>query len=144
MSFLWEEYAADPGDKGVTIEIEHKGKKTPFRVKRVLTIDERQAANEAGVEIGLDKNGKPVIKKQDQAAFTKEIVRVGLKWWPFEYGPGKPVPITPQHIAELDGELLTKIANAILGIGEQDQSDLDFFEKKSGEVLSLEEHRNQN
>lgn len=129
--FLWEEFSADEKDRGIEVKIEYHNKMLPFRVKRALTIDERQRANDAAIKIELDKSGKPRITKQDQAAFTKEIVLVGLKFWPFEYHAGKPVPINRETVSVLDGGLLDQIASHILGIAEVDKAELDPFERKS-------------
>lgn len=131
MSFSWEKYSSNSGDKGISIEIEWQGEMLPFRIKRVLTIDERQRANQAGVVIGIGKDGQPRIEKQDQAAFTKQIVLAGLKYWPFEYGEGRPVPITMKNIEALDGGLLDAIAQRILGIVQVNKEDYDPFESQS-------------
>jgi hypothetical protein len=138
-AFLWEDYSADPSDRGVSIQIEHHGKDLPFRIRRSLTIDERQRANEAAIEIQIDKNGLPIITKQDQAAYTKEIVLIGLKHWPFEYSPGKPVPLTRANILKLDGSLLDKLAAAILGATEVKAEQYDPFGSPSVAALSTEE-----
>ncbi len=132
--FLWDKYSADEKDRGIEIEIEYHGELLPFRIKRALTIDERQRANDAAIKIELDKSGKPRITRQDQAAFTKEIVLVGLKFWPFEYTPGKPVPINRETVSKLDGGLLDQIASHILGIAEVDKEAFDPFERKLEEV----------
>jgi len=133
-SFLWDEFSSDPGDRGVEVIIEWKGKLLPFRIKRALTLDERQRANQAAIEIGLSDEGKPVIVKQDQAAYTKEIVLIGLKFWPFEYSPGKPVPINLKNISILDGGILDKLASHILGLVEVKKVELDPFAPKSDEA----------
>jgi hypothetical protein len=130
-SFLWEEYAAEENDRGVEVLIPHHGEMLPFRIKRVLTIDERQRANEAGVELEIDSKGRPRLKRQNQAAFTKEVVLIGLKAWPFEYEPGKSVPITAKTVARLEASLLDEIASRILGIVEVNKEDLDPFGMKS-------------
>jgi hypothetical protein len=133
-SFLWEEYAAEENDRGVEVLIPWHGQQLPFRIKRVLTIDERQRANEAGVELEIDSKGRPKLKRQNQAAFTKEVVLIGMKAWPFEYEPGKSVPINAKTVAKLDAGLLDEIASRILGIVEVNKADLDPFEMKSDEA----------
>lgn len=133
-SFLWENYSTDPSDKGVEVYIEHRGDIIPFRVRRSLTIDERQKANSAAIEVKLDKDGHPTLARQDQSAYTKQIVLLGLKYWPFEFEPGKPVPITMKNIERLDGGLLDKIAAHILGAVEVDKGKFDPFVQKSEEA----------
>lgn len=130
-TFLWEDYASEEGDKGVEIQLLHKGQLLPFRVKRHLTIDEKQRATDAGIQIELDMKGVPHIKKQDQAAFMKEVVRIGLVKWPFEYSEGNPVPLNPKTISRLDGTLLSELSSRILGITEVTKEELDPFEKGS-------------
>lgn len=142
MAFFWEDYASSK--RGVEITLNWRGHKLPFSIKRTLTLDERQAANQAAIEIGLDKNGKPEIKRQDQAAYTKEIVRVGVLSWPFEYVEGSPVPINAKNIASLDGSLLDELASHILGTVEVDKKATTPFEKKSEEDSSQEEQPDQN
>lgn len=137
--YPWEDFSSEEGGRGVEVIIPFQGKALPFRIRKSLTIDERQKANDAAIDIGMDKHGKPVINRQDQGAYTKEIVRLGLKFWPFEFEPGKPVPITPKNIARLDGGLLSEIAARILGTAEVDQDELTPFGKKSEEDSSLEE-----
>jgi hypothetical protein len=130
-TFLWEEYAADSSDRGVLVEIEWRGEVLPFRIKRVLTIDERQRAQQAGVELGIDEKGKPKLIRQDQAAYTKAIVLVGLKEWPFEFEPGKRVPINETTVSKLDAGLLDEIALRILGTTQVNKGDLAPFGKAS-------------
>lgn len=131
MAFLWENFASESNDHGVQIEIEFQGEKLPFRIKRHLTIDERQRANDAAFKIDLDKDGKPTISKQDQAAFTKEVVLIGLRAWPFEYSEGNPVPLIRKNIAALDGALLSELAGRILGTTEVKKEELVPFGKES-------------
>jgi hypothetical protein len=136
---MWGDYASDPNDRGVEITVRHHGKAIPFRIRRSLTIDERQRAADAAFTIELDENGKPKIGKQDQSAFTKETVFIGLKEWPFKYPGGGKVPITRKTIGELDGGLLDKLANYILGITEVDKAQLDPFGSPSDEASSKAE-----
>lgn len=125
--FLWEEYADDNTDRGVSVDIMWHGEVLPFRIKRVLTIDERQIAQQAGIEIGVDEQGRPKLLRQDQAAYTKAVVRLGLKAWPFEYEEGKHVPINEKTVEKLDAGLLDEIAARILGITQVRRSDADPF-----------------
>lgn len=134
MAFLWEDYSADSNDKGVEVKIPFEGQVLPFRIRRRLSLDERQIANDAAFEMGFDKDGAPHLVKSDQGAYTREIVRIGLKKWPFEYSPGNPVPVTPANIAKLDGGLLELISKAILGATDAKRQQSDFLhssEKKS-------------
>src|SRR5258708_36637351 len=65
-TFFFEEYFSDSKDRGVEIKIEWKGKNLPFRIKRALTLKEKQRANEAAFKLELDKNSKPKIGPHGQ------------------------------------------------------------------------------
>lgn len=142
-TFLFDDYFADDSTRGIEVNIPFKGKVLPFRIKRIMTIRERQKANDAGLEFGLDEAGAPKVTKMDQAAYNIEIVLAGLKWWPFEFQPGKPVPITRKHVEKMDGALLELIAGLILGVGEVQVAALDPFVKKSGDPSSQAEQQDQ-
>src|SRR5258708_5950329 len=99
----FEDYFSDDGDPGVVVEVERDGRKIPFRVKRHLNLGDRQRIRAAGIKVGLDENGKAeMIGEPDEAAFGHEVVLVGLKHWPF-VRDGKPIPITSETVAKLDG-----------------------------------------
>lgn len=134
--FLFDEYFSG---SDIEIHIPYKGKLIPFRIKRALTLKERQQANDAAIQVNFDSKGKPNLQKNDQAAYTNEIILVGLKFWPFEYRPGKPVPINRETVAKLDGNLADEIAARILGAVEVDESALDPFVKESDEASSPED-----
>jgi hypothetical protein len=137
-SFLYDDFFTDENDRGVETIIEHDGRKLKFRVKKSLTLDEKQRATDAGVVITLDKDGNPKISKMDQAAYTRAVLLAGVKYWPFEYSPGKPVPITEKTVRRIDGTLADKVAGVILGQQNAQAQALDPFVQKSEED-SLEE-----
>ena len=123
----------------VEVIIPFRGKLLPFRLKKSLTLQERQKANDAAIKIELSKDGKPVISRQDQGAYTNTVILLGLRSWPFEYRPGKPVPINMETIAKLDGNMADELATRILNGVEVDQKELDPFEKESDEASYQEE-----
>lgn len=139
-AMLYDDYFTDEDDPGVEAIIEHKGKLLRFRLKKSLTLDEKQLASDAAVNIELDKEGNPHITRMDQAAYTKAIVFAGVLEWPFTYSHhpkiaanlrGKPVPLTRYHVSRMDGALADKIAQVILGQREAQQRALDPFVEKS-------------
>lgn len=139
-AMLYDDYFSDPDDEGVEAVIEHRGKPLVFRLKRSLTLEEKQRAADAGVSIEVDKEGTPKLTKMDQAAYTREIVLAGIKEWPFRYGTGikvdpkfrgAPVPINRQTVSRMDGALADKIAAVLLGQRGVQQKALDPFEQKS-------------
>ncbi len=133
--FIWSEYSSDASDRGVEVVVTWRGQSIPIRIKRALTIDERQKANRAAIQIDLDKDGKPTITRQDQSAYTKMICLVGLKYWPFEYSPGQPVPINMKTLSEMDGSLLDEISLRILsGTQPPTKAQLDPLESPSEEA----------
>ena len=137
--FLWSDFSSDKEDRGIEIRVPFRGKKIPVRIKRALSLDERQQANDAAFKLEFDEKGKPTIAKQDQSAFTKEVCLLGLKYWPFEYSKGKPVPINRETLDKADGGLLSEIANRILGITEVKKEELGPFESQSDETSSKAE-----
>lgn len=128
--FLYDDFFSDPSARGTQVQVDHRGKTLEFRIKKSLTLAEKQAATEAAVEFSIDKNGTPRIGKMDQAEYTKAILLAGLKYWPFEYAPGKPVPINGETIARLDATLAEKVSLLILGQQEKQEEALGPFGKK--------------
>ena len=142
-AILYDDYFTEPGDKGVEVAVEHKGKLLKFRVKKSLTLAEKQAASDAAITISLDKEGTPTLQRMDQAAYTAAVLLGGLKWWPFEYSKGNPVPINAKTIARLDGALGDKIAAIILGQRDAQVAALDPFGAKSGAGSSAGDQQTQ-
>jgi hypothetical protein len=129
--FLFDDYFDDPDIPGIELVIPFRGKPIPFRIKRSLSLGERQKANDAAIKIDIDKNGKPhLVGQPNQAAYTREIVLAGLLEWPFKKN-GKPVEITRETVAKLDGVLQEELANRILGITEVNPAVLDPSERES-------------
>ena len=138
-TFLFNDYFYDPRDEGVRIIVDFKEKHIPFRIKRTLTLKERQQAQSAAIKIDFDKRGQPTVTKLDQAAYTSGVVLAALKWWPFTYPPdyevtklaGRPVPINRETVDALDAGLNDLIANKVLGLEEVQKAALDPFARKS-------------
>lgn len=128
---LYDDYFTDENDPGVVAVVEHLGKKLKFRVKKSLTLSEKQLASSAAVSFSLDKDGNPTITKMDQAAYTSQVVLAGVKSWPFKYRSGEPVPINRLTVSRMDGTLAEKVAAVILGQREAQQKALDPFAPKS-------------
>ncbi len=55
--FIWSDYSSDASDRGVETTVTWRGETIPIRVKRALTIDERQKANKAAIQIDLEVDG---------------------------------------------------------------------------------------
>lgn len=128
---LYDDYFTDPNDPGVDVSIAHRGKLLTFRLKKSLTLAEKQIAANAGVSISIDGTGQPTLNKMDQSAYTREILIAGVKAWPFAYQDGTPVPITRDTISRMDGELAEKISFVLLGQREAQAQALVPFGKKS-------------
>ncbi len=107
-----------------------RGKPVPFRVKRSLTLKEKQAASDMAVKIDFDEKGKPILSKVDQGAYTVEIVLSGLKWWPYTYDSGEPVPINRETVTVHDSAINEQLASLILGVAEVQQAALAPFGEK--------------
>lgn len=137
---LYDDFFSDPDDEGVEAVIEHKGKMLTFRLKKSLTLAEKQRAADASLGFELSPDGTPKITKMDQSAYTQEVVLAGVKSWPFRYSNhrkiaehlrGTPVPINRYSVSRMDGTLAEKVAAVILGQREAQQKALDPFEQKS-------------
>jgi hypothetical protein len=133
-TFLFDDYFSDPDDPGVEVVIHAKGKDIPFHIRRVLTLGEKQAASDAAVKIDFDVKGNPKLRSVNQGMYTEAIVLAGLKAWPYEYAPGKPVPINAKTVHAHDGGINEQLAALILGIAEVQQQALTPFEMKSDEA----------
>lgn len=151
-AMLYDDYFSDENDLGVEVEISHKGKLLPFRLKKSLTLAEKQRASDAAVEIKLDKDGNPTISRMDQSAYTREIILAGVLEWPFKYSEhrniaeelrGRAVPINRYSVSRIDGILGDKIAAAILGQREVQQKAIDPFDQKSDVASSRADHHSQ-
>lgn len=131
--FLFSDFFTDANAPGVKIELEWGGRILPLRIKHSLTLGDKQKANRAAFEFSVDENNKPTLTKQDQGAYTTEVVLAGLLEWPFEYEPGKPVPINRQTVSQIDGDLASAIAARILAGTKVNAAALVPFGKKSEE-----------
>lgn len=114
--YMFSDYFSDPEDPGVPVDVIHRGKSIPFRIRRQLSLGEKQLANDAAVEFSVGENGMPTVKKVDQAAFMTEICLIAIKEWPFKYPTGKRVPINRQTISKLDSILAEKVSQLVLGV----------------------------
>lgn len=122
--FLFSQYSADDS----TVSVEVMG--IPFRIRRALTIKERAKAQEAAVEITLDREGQPKIGKMDNSAFTVEVCLMALKEWPFEEDDGTPTPINRETVSRLDPSILDKLAANALGYYNEVNREADPFVRK--------------
>ena len=134
--YEFEDYFSDDGDPGLLIEIEWDGRKVPFRVKRHLNLGDKQRIRAAGVKVGIGADGKAeIIGDVDEVAFAHTIVLTGVKHWPFTKD-GKPVPITPETVAQLDGGLLDALAARTIVATKYAMESLDPFVLPSAKVSS--------
>lgn len=131
--FLYDDYFSDEGSRGVDVRIQHRGHTLLFRMRKSLTLAERQRASDQAISISIDKDSKPHIDRMDQAAFTKEIVLAAVKAWPFTYPDGGPVPINRKTVAALDSALCDKLSALALGMEEQQEKARVPFVPKSDE-----------
>lgn len=137
---LYDDFFSESGDRGVETIIEHRGKQLTFRMRKSITLGEKQDAMAASVSISLTKDGTPRIDRMDNAAYTEAIVLAAVKAWPFVYPKdypdkslaGRPVPINAETVHKLDGALSEKIAAIVQGQGDAQKAALTPFEMKSG------------
>lgn len=131
---LYDDYFSESGDPGAEVIVEHRGKKLAFRLRKSLTLGEKQDALAASVDITLGKDGTPHIDRMDNAAYTEKIVLAAVKAWPFKYADGRDVPINKETVHKLDGSLSEKLSNIVLGQDAAQGTALSPFVMKSGAV----------
>lgn len=139
-AILYDDYFSESGDPGAEVEVEHRGKKLKFRLRKSLTLGEKQDALAASVDITLSKDGTPRIDRMDNAAYTEKIVLAAVKAWPFVYPQdfhdkslaGRSVPINKETVHKLDGSLSEKLSNIVLGQETAQGTALSPFVMKSG------------
>lgn len=129
---LYDDYFSESGDPGVDAVIEHRGKQLHFKLRKSVTLGEKQAALSASMSMSLTRDGTPVIERMDNAAYTEAIVLAAVKSWPFAFKDGSPVPITAESVHKLDGSLAEKISNRVLGQEAAQKEALAPFEMKFG------------
>lgn len=132
-SLLFDDYFTSPNSPGVAATVVHRGVEIKLKIKKSLTLDELQQAADAGLALSIDKAGQAQVTKMDQGAYSRKVVLLGVKQWPFTYDDGSPVPINKNTVAMMDGNLANKIADVILGNREAQQKALDPFVEKSEE-----------
>lgn len=142
-TYSFGDYFSDPKGKGVEYVLDFEGRKLTFRIKRTLTLKERQAASNAAFDFKIDAEaGTVALNSMDQSAYNNEILLAGLISWPFTYPEdfevdelaGEPVPINRETVEALDGRIAEAVASRILGLGEGQAKALDPFGKRSGAV----------
>ncbi len=133
-AYSFNDYFNSPDSKGLEIVVGG----VPFRIKRSLTLEEKQRAQDASIKIEIGDDGLPNITQMNQGAYTVEVVLAALKWWPFTYPDdyeveslrGSPVPINRETVSALDEYLNEEIAARVLRIGEVQRQGLNPFGKK--------------
>jgi|SRR5690242_1307601 len=129
---LYDDFFSESGDPGVETIIEHRGKMLKFRMRRSVTLGEKQDAMAASIAISLSKDGTPHIDRMDNASFNEALVLAAVKEWPFKFADGSAVPINKDTVHKLDSALSEKIVAIVNGQAESQKEALVPFEMKSG------------
>lgn len=137
---LYDDFFSESGDPGVETIIEHRGKMLKFRMRRSVTLGEKQDAMASSIAISLAKDGTPHIDRMDNAAFNEALVLASVREWPFVYPKDYPdtslagtsVPINKDTVHKLDSALSEKIVAIVNGQAESQKEALVPFEMKSG------------
>ena len=132
-TLLYDDFFSDPADEGVPVEVWHRGKRLEFKLRKSITLKERQLATDASIKISLDESGKPKLEKVDQSAFTTEVLSHALKSWPFKYRDGREVPINRHTVAALDSSLADKLVAQVVRQDSAQEEALDPFVQPSEE-----------
>lgn len=129
---LYDDFFSESGDPGVETVIEHRGKMLKFRMRRSVTLGEKQDAMASSIAISLAKDGTPHIDRMDNAAFNEALVLASVREWPFKFADGTSVPINKDTVHKLDSALSEKIVAIVNGQAESQKEALVPFEMKSG------------
>jgi hypothetical protein len=104
--FYFDDFVVGEDDPGVEVDVEIRGKVLPIRFHRGLTIEDREAAKNAGVTRRILPTGTIELLSVREDIIQLETVARAIKSWPFKDRQGKMVPITKQNVKALGAEAL--------------------------------------
>lgn len=119
--FLFDDFFVPEDDAGVEETVTIRGREIPIRIKKGLSLKDREEAKSKAVKTHLDPKGALQFDGFDEGAFNIELLARCIKSWPFTYGEGHPkagqqVPVSREMVAQLraDGadafqELITRL-----------------------------------
>jgi hypothetical protein len=108
-AFLFDDFFSGQDDPGVEVSIYVRGKQVPIRLKRGLSLAEREEAKNAAITRRIRPDGQMEILAINEAKLQVETLIRAVKSWPFTKD-GQPVPITRENLLALGSD----VADAIL------------------------------
>lgn len=123
--FLFDDFFVDEADEGVVHEVLIRGRKVPITCKRDITLEDKEAAEQAAVKRHLDPTGRVVVDGIDGGVLAVEILVRCVKKWPFTFKDGRPVPITRENIRRMVASAAEALATSIVGTLEAKQQEAD-------------------
>jgi hypothetical protein len=104
--FLFDDFFVDESDPGVEILVELKGRQVPIRVRRSITLTQKEAAMQGAIQRHITDEGRVVVDGMDDALLSIGVLFAYLVAWPFTRRDGSPVPITREAVAALDSNFI--------------------------------------
>jgi hypothetical protein len=131
-TFLFEDFFIPADDPGVETSITVNGREIPLRVKRGLSLGDREAARAVATKMDIDlMKGTMKVDSFDEGVFTIELLFRCLVSWPFTKD-GVAVPITRDNIRALSSSAADEMAKLVqLFVGGNKEEALAPFEKPS-------------
>ena len=124
--FLFDDFFVSPEDPGVEVQIPFKGRLVPIRLKRGLTLAEKENATQAAITRHIDEDtGRVLIDGIDDAKLGSAVVAAYIKEWPFRRADGNPVPATPEFVAQLDSNFSDALMTVIKRLQEGKREEAD-------------------
>jgi hypothetical protein len=110
-NFFVSQDATDPG-KEVMVTI--RGREVPIRIKRGLSLEDREAAKAQAITKRIKPDGTPEIVKLDEGVFAIELIVRNVLSWPFRHRNGSKVPITRENIKAMVADGADALATTIM------------------------------
>lgn len=130
--FLYDEFFAT--EATVTMYPMIKGRAVPVEVRTVLSLDQRQQAQQQAQKRELDPTtGQLTVTGIDETRAEVAILLASIVSWPFTYADGTPVPCNELTLRKCLGNGVDTMLNGVMRV--QQGSDLGPFGKPS-EILS--------
>jgi hypothetical protein len=104
--FYFDDFVVGEDDPGVEVPVEIRGQVIPIRFHRGLTIEDREAAKNAGITRRVRPEGTIELLSIREDIIQLENVTRAIKSWPFTDREGKPIPVTKQNVKALGAEAL--------------------------------------
>jgi hypothetical protein len=140
--FFYDDFfvSQDERDPGKEVTVKIRGRDVPIRIKRGLSLEDREAAKNQAITKRITPDGKPEIVKLDEGIFAIELLVRNIIYWPFKFRSGRLVPITRETIKAMLADGVDALTKAVMtAMQEQAETTAPFLnssEQTSGEPSS--------